>query len=505
MQSILFRLSCPHDRFMIYELKTLLSGIMRCIYALVSLFISPMLFSQQLLFENYTSLQGLSQNSGYTISQDANGFMWFGTQDGLNRYDGRQFKVYSQQNEIGKNLPANIISSLFFDLHKNLLWVGTIQGACIYHPLRDSLLKISALFSFASRLEKLPIKKIISFREDEYWIITFDSGLLCLNTRSGTLNSFFTDEAGKANVTSIVLHEGKIIVSLLYSLYVLLPSEQSYRVELLHADYPFAQIRELFSYNNALWIGTMAAGCYYINSPIAKKENISSLKIVFGGIGGFSTDNNNNLWIGTRGSGIYKYNAQTNSTVRAINNQYDPTSPCSNFSLSMFTDRQGIIWCGLSGGIAKYDPLRYQFSNIDEKSSLNGSLSDKVIPRMYTCKDGVTFVGTQNKGIMEWEKATNQFKRYPQSETVGTANNVIYDITEDDKGSVWVASCGGLMQLERKTKKITYFSEKKLPELNKLYALIKLKKTDSLLIASENGLRFFSLKEKKWLNLPASL
>src|SRR3989337_4283038 len=61
------------------------------------------------------------------------------------------------------------------------------------------------------------------------------------------------------------------------------------------------------------------------------------------------------------------------------------------------------------------------------------------------------------------------------------------------------------MQLERKTKKITYFSEKKLPELNKLYALIKLKKTDSLLIASENGLRFFSLKEKKWLNLPASL
>src|SRR5262245_21143110 len=124
---------------------------MRCALLYVAMLISSVLFAQQsLLFENYTSLQGLSQNSCFAISQDANGFMWFGTQDGLNRYDGRQFKVYSEQNEIGKNLPGNIITALFFDTNKNILWVGTVQGACIYDPVKDSLVKIAALFTFAS-------------------------------------------------------------------------------------------------------------------------------------------------------------------------------------------------------------------------------------------------------------------------------------------------------------------------------------------------------------------
>jgi ligand-binding sensor domain-containing protein len=479
---------------------------MRHIFVLLSLLLPAALFAQEkLLFENYTSLRGPSQNTCFAISQDGNGFMWFGTQDGLNRYDGREFKVYSRQNVIGQNLPGNIISSLFFDEYKNLLWVGTIQGACIYHPLRDSLLKVSDLFPFASQLEHVPVKKIISFRPDEYWIVTFNSGLLCVNTKDGTVASFFTGEDSKTNVTSIALHDGKIYVSLLYTMYILLPSGSSYSVKPFHEDYHFPQIRELFSYNQALWIGTMAAGCYYIHDPVEKKENIIASNMVLGGIGAFTTDNNHNLWIGTRGNGIYRYDPKTRITSGAVHNQYNPTSPCSNYSLSIFKDRQGIIWCGFYGGITKYDPLRFQFSNIDENSSFNGSLTDKTIVKMYKCRNGISFIGTLNKGIMEWNRANNQFIHYPGTEEVNTAPNVIYDITEDDRGRVWAASCGGLMQVERDTKKITYYPEKKLPELNKLYALIKLKKADSLLVASENGLRFFSLKDKKWSKLPESM
>ena len=468
----------------------------------ILIFLSLQLRSQPLLFENYTSEKGLSQNSCYTISQDANGFMWFGTQDGLNRYDGRQFKIYSQQNEIGEKLPSNIITSLFFDSHKNLLWVGTALGACIYHPNGDSMMKVSEFFPLASRLDNLPIKKIISFKENEYWIITFNNGLICLNTQVGKLTTFFNGENDKANVTSIVLHENKIYVSLLYTMYEMAPAEQSYIVSPFHKDYPFPQIRELFSYNNTLWIGTMAEGCYYINDPVEKKENIISSKLFLGGIGGFTTDKDNNLWIGTRGSGLYRYDTENNIVTRTVNKQYDATSPCSNYALSIFTNRQGIIWCGFFDGITKYDPLRFQFRNIDETSSLNGSLADKMIVKMYTTKDGSAFVGTLNKGIMEWDRKNNSFMRYPESEVYGNANNVIYDITEDKTGNIWAASCGGLMHVDRRTKGIQYFPEKKLPELNKMFAIIKLKKADSLLIASENGLRFFSLRDKKWRPLP---
>lgn len=475
---------------------------MRWITVMLMVFIPQLLMAQPLLFENYTSDKGLSQNSCYTIGQDGYGFMWFGTQDGLNRYDGKEFKIYSQQNEPGKKLPSNIITSLFYDRHKELLWIGTAQGACLYNPAGDSLMKVAEFYQLASRLDNLPVKKIISFKDDEYWIITFNNGLICLNTKLEKLTTFFNTEEDQANVTSIALHDGKIYVSLLYTMYQMIAAGTGYMVEPFHKDYPFPQIRELYSYNKALWIGTMAEGCYYINNPVDKKENIIASKLFPGGIGGFTTDHDNNLWIGTRGGGLYRYDAKNNIVTRAVNRQYDPTSPCSNYSLSIFTDNQGIIWCGFFDGITKHDPLRFQFRNIDEHSSFNGTLADKMIVRMYKTNDGAAFVGTLNKGIMEWNRANNEFIRYPASEVYGNANNVIYDITEDNRGNIWAASCGGLMHVNRKTKAIQYFPEKQLPELNKMYAVIKLKKADSLLIASENGLRFFSLKDNTWHLLP---
>lgn len=475
---------------------------MRSIHTLIFLFYSTLLLGQPLLFENYTSENGLSQNSCYAISQDGNGFMWFGTQDGLNRYDGKQFLIYSQQNEMGHKLPSNIITSLFYDTAKDLFWVGTVQGACLYNPAGDTLMKVSEFFPLASRMDNVPIKKIISFAKDEYWIITFNNGLIYLNTQQGKLTTFFNDEENSANVTSIVSHEGKIYVSLLYSLYEMKASGSNYQAVPFHKDYPFPQIRELFSYNRALWIGTMTEGCFYIKDPAEREESVVIDTQFISGIAGFTVDHNNNLWIGTRGNGLYRFDAKNNIVTRAVNIQYDPTSPCSNYALSIFTDRQGIVWCGFFDGITKYDPLRFQFRNIDEKSSLNGSLADKMIVRMYKASDGSAFIGTLNKGIMQWNQDNNAFIRFPESEVYGSANNVIYDMTEDNNGNIWAASCGGLMHVDRKTKDIKYFPEKKLPELNKMYAIIKLKKADSLLVASENGLRFFSLKNYQWHHLP---
>ena len=465
------------------------------------LFICQPLHSQQLLFENYSSEQGLSQLSCITIAQDSDGFMWFGTQDGLNRYDGREFKVYSRQTDAGKKLPSNAIFALYFDTTHQSLWVGTARGLCIYNLQGDSMAKFSDFFPFAADLEKLPIKKIVSFQKNEYWIITYNKGLYCLNTQSASLRSFFAEEKIRSGITDIILHKGKIIVSLLYNLYELRPAGPSYQSLLLHDDYKFPQIEALASYDNKIWIGTISDGLYYINDPVEKKENIVASDIVFGGIFCFGIDNQNELWIGSRGSGIYKYNATTNTVTRATHNQFVPSSPAANFVINLFKDRQGIMWCGLSGGLAKYDPLRYQFGHVNGPTSLNGSLMDKMIYSMYTTRDGAQFVGTQNRGMFEWKMATNEFIHFPGTAIVGKANNVIYNITEDNDDNLWAATCGGLMQVERKTKKVTYYPEDRLFfKLNKTYALIKLKKADSLLVAADDGLHFFSLRNRRWVS-----
>lgn len=477
---------------------------MRYLLCSILILIAHSLQAQSMLFENYNSDNGLSQNSCYAISQDKYGFMWFGTQDGLDRYDGREFKIYSVQNEIGKKLHSNIITSLFYDTTTDNLWVGSVQGASIYNVAGDSLMTISEFYPVASRLDNIPIKKIISFKKGEYWIITFNYGLIYLNTNHGTVETFFNDEEDKANVTSIVDHEGKIYVSLLYSMFEMLPQGKSFVVLPFHKNYPFPQIRELFSYNRQLWIGTMAEGCYVIKDPVEKRENITATKDFPGGIAGFTIDKKGNLWIGMRGSGIYRYDPKHQKIDRAVNIQFDATSPCSNYALSIFTNQQGIVWCGFFDGITKYDPYRFQFLNVDKQTSFNGSLPDNMIVRMFKSNDGSTFVGTLNMGVLQWNRKNNSFTRFPESEVYGNANNVIYDIAEDNKGNIWAASCGGLMLVNRKTRRVRYFPEKKLPELNKMYAITKLKKADSLLVASENGLRYFSLKNYQWYHLPAN-
>jgi ligand-binding sensor domain-containing protein len=297
--------------------------------------------STGLYFENYSSDQGLSQNSCYTIAQDADGFMWFGTQDGLNRYDGKQFKVFLPQNEIGKKLPSNYISSLYFDAHKNLMWVGTIGGVCIYDPKKDQLFKVTELFPAATALQDVPIKKIISFSPNEYWIVTFNRGLILFNAASGKFSSFFNDDANRAKVSSIVMHDGNIVVATLQQLFRLLPEKESYRMDALLSGHNFPEIKEMYSYDSKLWIGTLSGGCFFVD----QEKNIHDFPANASGIGCFATDSSGNLWIGTRGSGIVRYDRSSNNMLFASHDKYDNRSLGKNFVLSLFRDRQGIIWC----------------------------------------------------------------------------------------------------------------------------------------------------------------
>ncbi|SDE23359.1 ligand-binding sensor domain-containing protein [Niabella drilacis] len=458
-----------------------------------------------LSFENYTSEQGLSQNSCFSIAQDDLGFMWFGTQDGLNRYDGRSFSVLLPQSARGRKLPSNYISSLFFDPYKKQLWVGTIRGACIYQSAGDSLIRISERYPFAAALETIAIKKIVSFREDEYWIVTYNRGLICLDTKKGSVQSFFDNEQDRNHVNDIVGHKGKIIVALLDALVVMHPVNATYHGALLYKDYRFPEIKSLFSYGDMLWVGSLTEGCYTIREPLESVAGISRLNINALGIGCFAGDATGNVWIGTRGRGIICYDPHTGTLRSAMHNKYDARSLGKDFVLSLFCGRQGIVWCGVSGnGVAKYDPLRYQFGAVSNEPAGSTSLPDNMIFDIYRTTGGTCYIGTQNSGLLEWDRQAHRFYPRAGTEKYGLSNNTIYDMTEDERGNLWIASWGGLMELDPKTKKITY-KQGTLPVSKRLYALIKLKNADSLFIASENGPGFFSIKEAAWRPFPDTI
>ncbi|OJW40775.1 MAG: hypothetical protein BGO56_08050 [Sphingobacteriales bacterium 48-107] len=432
--------------------------------------------------------------------------MWIGTQDGLNRYDGKEFKVYWPGTKIGKKLPSNYISALYFDSEKNLLWIGTIEGMCLYHPLGDSLALVTELFPFASALSNAGVKKILSFKKNEYWVITFNKGLFFINTKTKTLQSFFDNSVYHNQVTAITFHENKVIVSLMHNLFHMVPSGSGFIPEALLPQHRFAEIKELYSFNGSLWIGTLTAGCFYISDSLTAAASVRRLETGAEGIGCFTTDNEGTLWIGSRGKGIIRYDPVKQTFQRAIHSTYDNRTPGKNFVLSLFKDRQGIIWCGLSGsGLAKHDPLKYQFTSINNEPVNNSSLPDNMVIDIFKTRDSFYYVGTQNNGITEWNPKKNEFIIYPASHANSATDNIIYDIAEDEKNNLWIASWGGLMQFERKAKKIIHHKNENLIASKKLYALVKLKNADSLFIASEAGPVFYSLKDKSWKPCPADL
>lgn len=464
----------------------------------VLLFVTGRINSQPLLFENYSSTQGLSQNSCYAMAQDDYGFIWLGTQDGLNRFDGKQYKVFLPQTNEGRKLPCNNITALYFDNYKKQMWIGTLRGLRLFDTKGDSIATVSEIFPFASGYNNLMVKKIISFKENEYWIITYNRGLLHINAEKKSVSSFFTDAGLQYEVSSMALHKGEIIVSLLNRLFKMKVSQNGYQSEAILQGYDFPEIKDLYSYKDALWVGSLN-GCFYINGKMNSIADVQHFKTIAGGVGCFITDAEDNLWIGTRGQGILKIDPTTNSITTAVHNDYDSRSLGKNFVLSLLKDRQGLIWCGLSGGgFAKFDPLKYQFGAIQHEANQTGSLPDNMVFDIFKCSDGAYFVGTQNNGLCEWDRKNNKFASFPAIAGFGAAAQTVYDIVESENHNLWMASWGGLMELNRHNKKIIYHSERNLPATQKLYALVKLRNTDSLFIMGQNGAVFYSIKEKKW-------
>lgn len=450
-------------------------------------------------FDNYTSEKGLSQNSCFAIAQDASGFMWFGTQDGLNRYDGKEFRVYLPQSGRGQHLPSNLISSLFFDQTKNLLWVGTSRGICIYDPRKDSIVNIASQYPFAGGLEDISVKKIIAFTENEYWIVTFSNGLICINTLLKKVNHYFNDPANEKKVSAIALHQKKLVVALLQQLYELVPEQVSYRPVPLLTSNVFPEIKEMYSLDSLFWIGTLNKGFITINRLFTSSPIIRESESHAGGINAFVSDQSGNLWMGTRGKGVLLYRFSNNEIRYTANEKYNSRSLGKNFVLCLYRDRQGLIWAGLSGGgVAKFDPLRHQFYTISNEPDNIHSLPDNMVFCIHPSSNGNYYIGTQNKGLAEWNPASGSFLPFSGSSKFGSVNNTIYGMTEDKQGNIWIAGWGGLMQLNSKTKQLRYNNESPILTSKKLYAVHKLSAADSLLVAGENGLAFFSLQDRKW-------
>jgi signal transduction histidine kinase/streptogramin lyase len=391
-------------------------------------------------FDRLTTEDGLSQNTVTSILQDSQGFMWFGTANGLNKYDGRTFTVYRYDPDDPYSLRDDSIMALYED-PTGVLWVGTQAGwleryerdtgqfAHYYFDTppvlsmyqdREGLLWV-ATGSGIYRLARGAERPTVAFTSIAANTITEDrNGVLWFGTNDGWLH--FLDRAANK----------------------LRPVPLSVPVE----NYPLTSITE--DGEGALWIGRDGGGLSRFNhkqQPVNYRHDPDDPgSLADDSISSIYRDRAGTLWIGTMGGGLDRLDPGTERFVHYQSIQGDPYSLSDGTILSLHQDRSGVLWIGtLSGGLNRLDPVGgtvYHYRNIANEP---GSLGGNVVLAIHQDREGILWIGTRH-GLDRFDRETGEWQHYRHDphDPASLSHNLVWAILEDSAGTLWIGTQAGL-------------------------------------------------------------
>jgi ligand-binding sensor domain-containing protein/serine phosphatase RsbU (regulator of sigma subunit) len=438
-------------------------------------FSSGKAFSQRdaIEFERISVEEGLTQSTIYSILQDHKGFLWFGTDDGLNRYDGYNFKVYSHINGVETSLSNNRVISMIED-SQNTLWIATIGGGLNKFDWTTDSFK--SYRSNPNDSNSLSIDRVMTLCEDP-------SGKIWVGTADGGLNLF-----DPVNET--------------FKVYINTPQNP----DLL----PSNVIRSLFiDSNNQLFVGTDNGIATYNSS----EDSFTELKIIKPNgtihevniVRRFLEDNNGNIWIATDEEGLVKFNRKENSFTIFLNDPSNKKGLKSNTIHDLYQDENGIIWIATFGGLHKYNPETKQFYSYQHDITDPYSISSNLIRTVFEDNMGVLWIGTYNNGINKYNKKFKKFTVYRNrpSNPFSLPSSTIRAIFEDNKQSIWIGTYGeGLVKfnLNDEQFKQYHYNSSQVGGLPSNYVnSIAQDSSNHLWIATNNGIAKYNFTTGKFL------
>lgn len=367
--------------------------------------------AQVYYFNHYQVENGLSNNAVLCSVQDKDGFMWFGTRDGLNRFDGYNFRHFYADAESENGLGSNFIHSIAVS-RDNQLWIGTDQGVYIFDPRTE-------LFT---NLPEVRTREIIKIEEDSFGNIWFiaNNELFCYEIEIKKLEQktyrkeYVVSSFGFDNNKQVWIGAGKKLIALNTQDVHSLPIASTITTE----------IKELFvDKHNNIWMGTSKEGLFKYNS---KKQTIkqviaspSPLNPLY--IRDVLQFNDTSLWIGSE-AGLIIYNTQTDQYHILRHEKDNPWSLSDNAIYTLRKDHQGGMWVGTYfGGIQYYHPQHTYFEKIFPRSTTN-SIQGHAIREIIEDRDQNIWIGTEDHGLTMWNQHDNSFLTLGQNVNLAHSN-----------------------------------------------------------------------------------
>jgi signal transduction histidine kinase/ligand-binding sensor domain-containing protein/AraC-like DNA-binding protein len=436
-------------------------------------------------FQHLSVQEGLSRSWVKCIYQDRAGFLWVGTSDGLNRYDGYDFKIYKYNPGDVNSINSNNVNVIFEDSKGNL-WVGTQQGLNIYKRDFDHFESLDLIHNYIDCIFEFgngellvgspgglflvdPVKrKVLQIFNDIYaedilvddqknlWLATYN-GLRLLDTSDYTFRNFVHDPADRYSISSNILRS-------------------------LYQDS-----------GGRIWVGTNNTGLCLLEYPYGKPEKAvfknfrhdpgRPESISMGAVLAISEDSRKNLWIGAENGGLNlvdlkNFDQDKCSFRHYTSNPTDNSSLSSNSIHSIYLDNQNTVWVGTYGGGLNYqNDLLQKFRHYKHIPNESSSLNNNHINAIREEGDFI-WLGTEG-GLNLMDKRTGQFRHfvYDANDKTSIGSNAVWALCRDKTGTFWVGTwAGGLNRLDTRSGKFLRFLNEPAGEQsiggNSIYGII---------------------------------
>ncbi len=422
-------------------------------------------------FEELSIDDGLSQTIVYSIAQDNEGFMWFATEDGLNRYDGYHFSVIRHDPEDPNSLGYNHLLSIFFD-SRGILWVGTFQkGLDRYDRENDIFIHYLSDNGDPSTISNNIVNCIHEDSMGDIWAGT-DKGLNRLDFSTGTFTRYLHDPEDPTTIgadrvmTICRCADGYIWAGTDGGGLSRLDPKTGKFINYVHepdnpASLPCNSISALQSDSHGnLWIGTNGGGVSVLDRKTGSFRNHEAdpddpERLSHPAVFAIHEDSNGIIWLGTNGGGLCRFDPATGKFLTFINDPNDPTSISYNEIYDIKEDRSDVIWLGTyGGGVNKFDLKRKKFVHFRYDPNGINSMGHPIVWSILEDEPGKLWIGTHGGGLDFLDRSTGIYTNYRHDpeDPFSLSADIVRVVYKDTEGRIWVGTNGGgICRLDRET------------------------------------------------------